>query len=118
MANQNLDQLRTMCLSYTRASEKATWGHPTFRVGDKIFVGVDIGDPDGSVTSITLKSTDDEQRALLAEGVPYFFPAYVGVKGWIGVQLIDPVDWNVVSEFIEDSYRLVAPQKLVAKLDN
>ena len=115
--DHKLVHLRAICLRYPQACEKETWGHPTFRVKDKIFVSVGIDGPDRSVSSATMKSAVDEQQSMLAEGAPYYFPAYVGVKGWIGVNLVDPVDWDVVSELIEESYRLVAPKKLVAELD-
>lgn len=115
--DHKLAHLRAICLRYPQACEKETWGHPTFRVKDKIFVGVGTDGPNNSVTSVTMKSTVDEQQSMLAEGDPYYFPAYVGVKGWIGVNLVDPVDWDVVSELIDESYRLVASKKLVAELD-
>jgi predicted DNA-binding protein (MmcQ/YjbR family) len=48
----------------------------------------------------------------------FFVPPYVGGKGWIGVYLDVPdVDWAEVAELVEESYRLVAPKRLVAKLD-
>lgn len=115
--NHILDDLRRICLSYPQACEKETLGHPTFRVRDKIFVGVGLGEPIDSDLSITVKSTAEERQALLAEGTPYYLPDYVGVHGWIGMKLADPVEWDVVSELIEESYRLVAPKKLVAALD-
>jgi predicted DNA-binding protein (MmcQ/YjbR family) len=39
-------------------------------------------------------------------------PAYVGTKGWLGVQLDDRTDWVEVAELIATSYCLIAPKRL------
>jgi phosphoribosylglycinamide formyltransferase-1 len=49
----------------------------------------------------------------------YYVPPYLGPKGWIGFYLDGrSVDWDEVTELIADSYRLVAPKGLVARLDD
>ena len=47
----------------------------------------------------------------------FFVPPYVGPSGWIGVYLDGDVDWMELDELLRDSYRLVAPKKLVKQLD-
>ncbi len=45
----------------------------------------------------------------------FYVPAYLARYGWISLRLDLPaVDWNEVSEFVVDSYRLVAPKRLAA----
>jgi predicted DNA-binding protein (MmcQ/YjbR family) len=44
-------------------------------------------------------------------------PPYVGHRGWLGVYLDVPVDWDELAELVTDAYRTVAPRRLVAKLD-
>jgi hypothetical protein len=47
----------------------------------------------------------------------FFRPPYVGPSGWLGVRLdVDP-DWDEIAGIIEESYRKVAPKRLVALLD-
>jgi predicted DNA-binding protein (MmcQ/YjbR family) len=41
----------------------------------------------------------------------------VGPSGWVGIYLDKDVDWPEVRELLSDSYRLVAPKKLIALLD-
>lgn len=38
-------------------------------------------------------------------------PPYVGHRGWLGVRLDVPVDWDVIAELVADAYRLVAPKR-------
>jgi phosphoribosylglycinamide formyltransferase-1 len=50
---------------------------------------------------------------LLAQGEPFYVPAYVGGKGWVGVDLDrTDTDWEEVSELIATSYCLIAPKRL------
>ena len=44
-------------------------------------------------------------------------PPYVGGRGWLGVYLDAPVDWDEVAEVITDAYRQVASKRLIALLD-
>jgi predicted DNA-binding protein (MmcQ/YjbR family) len=128
-----LAEIRRIALSRPEATEKETWGHPTFRVKDKIFAGIGVGDaasdrrPDdandwqptntNSITALTMKAAAGEQESLLAIGYPYFRPKYVGNRGWIGIVIDDNTDWSEVEELVIDSYRAIAPKKLVNLLD-
>jgi predicted DNA-binding protein (MmcQ/YjbR family) len=44
-------------------------------------------------------------------------PPYVGPSGWIGVWLDRQVDWPELAGLVQDSYRLVAPKRLIATLE-
>lgn len=112
-AERELQHLREICLQFPEAAEQETWGHPTFRVRGKIFATA--GADDQGRVSMSAKSS--EQSELLAAGDPFFYPSYVGSKGWIGVKLGQATDWNEISEIVEDSYRLIAPKRLVSQLD-
>lgn len=54
-------RLRTIVLGLPGVEERETWGHPTFRVKDRIFVGLA-----GDATTATIKTSKEEQAALLA----------------------------------------------------
>jgi hypothetical protein len=59
------------------------------------------------------------QEALVAADPRRFFrPPYVGHRGWLGVYLDVPVDWEEVAELVTDAYRMVAPRRLAAQLDD
>jgi predicted DNA-binding protein (MmcQ/YjbR family) len=42
----------------------------------------------------------------------YFRPPYVGHRGWLGVYLDVPVDWDEIENLVTDAYCLIAPRKL------
>ena len=112
-----LQRLRRICLALPEASEKETWGDPTWRVRDRIFA-MQKGNFEGGRPSLWFKAPDGDQAVLVGSDPRRFFvPPYVGHKGWVGVHLDGPgLDWEELGELIEDSYRLIAPKRLVARL--
>jgi predicted DNA-binding protein (MmcQ/YjbR family) len=115
MAHRAIARVRRVCLALPEAVEQETWGEATFRVRTKIFAMASEGD---ARVSACMKTSHEEQRALLAQGDPFFFPSYVGSKGWIGIDLrSDRVDWDELAELVTESYRLIAPKRLSATLD-
>ncbi len=114
-----LARIRKICLAFPQAGEQETWGHPTFRVRNKIFTSCGaVEDPNGhEVHVMTMKAAPGEQASLLAEGHPFFFPKYVGAKGWVGIVVGADTDWAEVEELVEDSFRQIAPKRVIAELD-
>jgi len=106
-----LAKIRKICLSLPDTKETMTWGKPHFRVGEKIFAG--YGKENGKrVFGFKLEMA----HANLAIQVPGFSRApYVGHKGWVSLETDSVTDWDEVREMILESYRLIAPKKLLAK---
>jgi predicted DNA-binding protein (MmcQ/YjbR family) len=112
-----LPRFRKLCLALPQAHEVEAWGHPTFRVRNKIFATyANEGHHEGSGRPATcVKAAPGEQSAMVATAPDCFFvPPYVGHKGWVGIWLDGAVNWDDVAEFLRDSYRLIAPKKLAA----
>ncbi|TDD62120.1 MmcQ/YjbR family DNA-binding protein [Actinomadura darangshiensis] len=110
-----LERVREICLSLPEVAEKPFGGHtaPSFRIRDKLFV---MTSEDGLY--LTFKAGPGVQDALVSEAPERFFvPKYVGAKGWVGARLDVGQDWDEIAELIEDSYRLIAPKRLVRLLD-
>ena len=106
------DELRRVALSLPEAEECETWGHPTFRVRDKMFATLS---DDGRQAGV--KTTKQEQSALIAADPETFgIPGYVGRHGWVSVQLAtaDPAE---LRELLVEAWRQTAPKRLVAAYD-
>jgi hypothetical protein len=67
------------------------------------------------VPLLVLRADPDERDALLSIGHP-FFGSRAG-RDRIGVLLTDDTDWEEIRELVTDSYRRLAPKKLIALLD-
>ena len=104
--------VRSFALSLPEAEERETWETATFRVRNKIFVMFDEKE-----RHLWIKSTHDEQQALIAmDPAAFFVPSYVGSKGWIGV-VVSKADRGEVEDLITEAWRLTAPKRLVATFD-
>src|SRR3954468_6497673 len=120
MPPSNLVRLRKICLALPQATEVESWGTPTFRVGKlfAMYAAPDSHHGEGR-ESVWVKSKHFTQD-LLVRGMPhrYFSPPYVGPRGWTGVYLGTSTDWEALIELLRDAYRLTAPRKLAALLDD
>jgi hypothetical protein len=106
------DDARRLVLSFPEAEERETWGHPTFRVRDKMFMAMDT---EGA--TVTVKATREAQAALVgSEPETFSVPAYVGHHGWVGVAL-DRVDPEELAELVDEAWRMTAPKRLVRAYD-
>jgi hypothetical protein len=104
--------VRSFALSLPEAEERETWETATFRVRNKIFTMFDEKE-----RHLWIKSTHDEQQALIAmDPDAFFFPSYVGSKGWIGV-VASKADRGEVQDLITEAWRLTAPKRMVAMFD-
>jgi predicted DNA-binding protein (MmcQ/YjbR family) len=80
--------------------------------------GPDSGDMTPFPHSMLVKVDESDRRAL-EQDHRFYFPAYMGPFGWLGLDFTAAdVDWNEVRELVDASYRLVAPKRLIKELDN
>jgi hypothetical protein len=109
------EQVRAIALGFPAAEEKLSHGAPSFHVRGKMFLTfVDDHHGDGRL-AVWCKATPEEQRRLVATNPARFFvPPYVGVKGWVGVN-VDAVnaDWIELAILVEEGWRSVAPARIV-----
>lgn len=107
------DRVREFALSLPEAVEEHPWGEDVAKVRGKIFVFL------GSAGSrrMTVKLDESHAHALSIEGAePTGYG--LGASGWVTVPLrAEGVNVGLLRDWIEESYRIVAPKRLVAELD-
>ncbi len=109
-----LERLAKICLALPGTKMTITWGEPHFRVGDKIFSG--YGKEDGRMV-IGFKLALDHALGITAD--PRFRPAkYGGPHGWVSMDISGRKDWKLIAALVDESYRLIAPKRLVAQLES
>jgi len=107
-------RLLEFALSLPEAWEDQPWEEDTVaKVSKKIFVF--FGGP--ASEQMTVKLVESNAHALSIEGARP--SAYgLGKSGWVTVPLAaDGVDAALLREWIEESYRIVAPKRLLADLE-
>ncbi|HKE66464.1 MAG TPA: MmcQ/YjbR family DNA-binding protein [Micromonosporaceae bacterium] len=108
-----IDQVRKMALALPETTEVIAWEVDlTWRVNNKIFA---MAGPDSP--RVSLKCTRDDQAELVAmDPETYRVAAYVGRFGWVEVTLAR-IDADELRELIVDSWRQIAPKRLVKAFD-
>ncbi len=110
-----LKELRAFALTLPETNEEFPWGDPVVKVRKKIFIFLGQGTaPD---LKIGLKLYESNHAAL---GVPGAVPTGYGLgkTGWVTIPIgggVPPKD--ILIEWVAESYRLIAPKKLVARLN-
>jgi predicted DNA-binding protein (MmcQ/YjbR family) len=98
-------------LTLPEAWEDRPWDETTVaKVGGKVFVFL------AAAGRMTVKLDESGAHALSVDGAE---PARYGLgrSGWVTVPLDASLDRELLLDWIEESYRIVAPRRLVAQLD-
>jgi predicted DNA-binding protein (MmcQ/YjbR family) len=108
------EKVLAFALSLPETFEDQPWGEDVVKLkGGKIFVFL------GPATSrrMTVKLAESHAHALAIDGAePTGYG--LGKAGWVTVPMRAPgVSLTILRDWVEESYRIVAPKKLVARLD-
>jgi predicted DNA-binding protein (MmcQ/YjbR family) len=120
LCDNPLERLRALCLALPEATEQLFAGHdtPTFRVRGKIFAMFSHDEHGDGRAAVWCKAPPGAREVLVGAAPDRFFsPPYLGPKGWIGIRLNASTDWEELAGLAEDSYRMIAPKRLAARLD-
>ena len=106
--------LRKQGLGYPETTEEFPWGHRTLKVRGKAFVF--MSREDGFSLSVKLPSS-----AQVALDLPFTEPTGYGLgkSGWVTATFAPGkrVPLDILSMWLEESYRAVAPKRVAALLD-
>ena len=119
-----LQRVREGALALPQTHERESHGSPGFRVGTEksgkffaYFADQHHGTPHISLL-VKCSSMDELEGLVEAQPQAYHKPAYYGAGGWIGVILNRPgVDWDNVADWLQRSWRQVAPVRLTRLFD-
>ncbi|MCX9146299.1 phosphoribosylglycinamide formyltransferase [Erythrobacter sp. WG] len=119
-----LQRVRALALALPETDERESHGSPGFRVGGEkagkffaYFADQHHGTP--HIACLVRTGSMDELLNLV-ESQPdiYYKPAYYGASGWVGIILNRPgVDWDEVAQWLQRSWRNVAPKRLTRLMD-
>ena len=108
--------LREFALRYPNTREDFPWGERVIKVGKKVFVFLGQEDEKGCGMSVKLPESCGAALSL-----PFAEPTAYGLgdRGWVTVRFgpKDRVPIDLLCRWIDESYRAVAPKKLVAAVN-
>ena len=109
-------KLMAYALEFPGAFEDHPWGEDVVKVNKKIFVF--FGVPEDAAFGLTTKLPESREFAMT---FPFTEPSGYGLgrAGWISSTFAKGVDIPVdmLMDWIDESYRAVAPKRLVKELD-
>ena len=111
-----LDELEQFALALPEAWADTPWGDRVVKVAKKIFVFLSSEGSDRP--GLTVKLPDSHDHGLSFEGA--VLPGYgLGKHGWVTIYVdgVPKHERDVLFDFVEESYRAVAPKTLVKRLD-
>lgn len=115
-----LDRARRSCLALPEAVEKVAWGEPTWRVGKRLFAMFASATSHHGAGRAALwcnAPVGVQEHLVETDPARYFVPPYVGVKGWIGIDLGKVSDAEL-DQLVRQSYAMVAPKRLLAAVED
>lgn len=109
-------KIREFALQFPESSEEFPWGHSAIKVNGKAFLFMST-DEEGKL-SISLKLPQSRDMAL---DLPFAEPTGYGMGkyGWVTATVTSktpPLD--LIRTWIRESYRAIAPKRLVKLLDS
>jgi predicted DNA-binding protein (MmcQ/YjbR family) len=108
-------RLLEFALRLPGAYEDHPWGEDVAKVNKKVFVF--LGVADAAELGMSVKLQESRDQALSVKGAA---PTGYGLgrAGWVTIPFRDttpPLD--VLKDWVEESYRIIAPKRLVSELD-
>jgi predicted DNA-binding protein (MmcQ/YjbR family) len=108
-------ELRKFALSFPETREDFPWGHSAFKVRDKVFLFMSSGEKGEAGLSLSVKLPTSRAVALM---LPFAQPTGYGLgrSGWVSADFgrrRPPLP--LLREWITESYRAVAPKRLLAE---
>jgi hypothetical protein len=107
-----LRRVRRICAALPQTTENLSHGEPTFFVRKRVYtMYANNHHNDGHIAVWIPAETGLQEMLVQSEPKKFFKPPYVGVKGWIGIEL-EEVDDDKLGYHISQAWRLTAPKKL------
>ncbi|MDP9269571.1 MAG: MmcQ/YjbR family DNA-binding protein [Chloroflexota bacterium] len=110
------NDVRAFAFSLPEAWEDHPWGESVAKVGKKVFLflGTDQPGDGGCWLGVKLPVSNEDALALT-----FSRPMGYGLDrgGWVGIQAPPDMPLEVLTAWVEESYRAVAPKALVRQLD-
>ena len=112
VGEEHLGRVRRICAALPETTEKLSHGEPTFFVRKKVYVMFANNHHNDGHIAVWIPAPPGMQPALIQSAPEtYFRPPYVGVKGWVGIEL-EAISDEDLSAHIHEAWGIVAPKTL------
>ncbi len=106
-SEDQIQRVRRICLAFPGATEKLSHGEPTFFVKKRVFAMISNNHHNDGHIAVWIPAQPGEQEALIASFPSiYYRPPYVGVKGWVGIEL-NRIGNEELAAHLGDAWKLI-----------
>jgi hypothetical protein len=114
---KQIQRVREICLALPETMEKISHGEPTFFVRKKVFAMFSNNHHNDGHIAVTMPVPIGVQAALIESSPKKFYkPPYVGVRGWVGIELKHISDKELTMH-LREAWKLIAPEKIHGLLE-
>lgn len=111
---EGLRRVRRLCAGLPECTEKLSHGEPTFFVRKKVFAMFSNNHHQDGHVAVWIPVPPGFQESLIRlSPQTYYRPPYVGVKGWVGIEL-EHIDDDELAVHLREAWTMIAPKKLQA----
>ena len=116
--DDQIARVRRLCLAFPQTSEKLSHGEPTFFVRKKVFAMFANNHHGDGHVAVWIPVPPGVQATLIhLRPRTYYRPPYVGVRGWVGIELSE-IDDDELGAHLAEAWKLTAPGKPSRKKEN
>ena len=95
-------------MSLAGVTEKLSHGEPTFFVRKRVFAMFSNNHHNDGHIAVWIPAAAGLQEALISEAPEtYYRPPYVGVSGWVGIEL-ERINDDVLTAHIREAWKLIS----------
>ncbi len=108
-STDQIERVRRLSMALPEVTEKLSHGEPTFFARKKVFAMLSNNHHDDGHVAVWIPAAPGLQQALIEESPEtYYRPPYVGVRGWVGIELARIGD-DALKEHLAAAHRMIAP---------
>jgi hypothetical protein len=112
MNDDHIRRVRRICTTLPGTTEKLSHGEPTFFVRKKVYAMCSNNHHDDGHVAVWIPAAPGVQEKLMHDDPrKYYRPPYVGVRGWVGIELSAVSDEELAGHLMQ-AWSIIAPKKL------
>jgi hypothetical protein len=107
-SQKQIERVRRICTALPDVTEKVSHGEPTWFADNRVFCGFSNNHHNDGHVAVCIPVPPGVQADLLKESPKtYYYPPYVGVKGWIGIELAEIGD-DELGAHLAEAWKLIS----------
>ena len=110
-SEEQIERVRKLRLALPGTMEKLSHGEPTFFVKKRVFAMFSDNHHNDGHVAVWIPAEAGVQESLVASfPAIYYRPPYVGVKGWVGIELAQ-IGNDELAGHLSEAWRLIGSPK-------